>query len=87
MKSSYIIFALAIVLLAGLIANHGCESAMAAGNREDEEGICAEYRKACKKLKNAGGRKFIGQIIQGLPQYRTICNRIYKVLCENPISG
>ena len=84
MKSSYIIFALAVVLLAGIIANHGCESAMAARNREDEEGFCADYKRACKKLKKA---KVVGQIIQRLPQYQTICNRIYKIVCENQISG
>ena len=74
MKSTVIIVALAIVILA-VIANHGCESAtaavqhkMAAEDRGNTE-FCTTFKQRCNSINGA--------------LIKRLCLRIQNILCRN----
>ena len=70
MKSTVIIVALAIVLLA-VIANHGCESATAEDRTLSSDGqFCTSLKERCDGL---ASRRFLNWI----------CTRVYNLFCSS----
>ena len=80
MKSTVIIFALAIVLLA-VIANHGCESALKMA-AEDRQNVQQTIRNACTTFKSVCDRLLRTPIVKRLPRVKRICG-LRSTFCDD----
>ena len=96
MKSTVIIVALAIVLLA-VIANHGCESAMAKKSAvsrkiavEDRQAVQQAVNNACNTFKSVCARINKVPILRQVPRVKRICGynaqtSVYNTICVDII--